>query len=133
MFSIHVCAFVCTHAFMYVCMQYACIHVPELLDRSQGPPPDGTKRAHRSRSISDVSSFSTVSVLSFYPIRVRALCVKQPQVGCISSKRTLCIHVCMYLPFSTFKSLRDFYLKNSVFKYQILSLLLYPREEELTF
>ena len=39
--------------------------------------------AHRSRSISDVSSFSTVSVLSFYDIRVRALRVQKPQLGCI--------------------------------------------------
>ena len=39
--------------------------------------------AHRSRSISDVSSFSTVSVLSLYAIRVNALCVQKPQLGCI--------------------------------------------------
>ena len=38
---------------------------------------------HRSRSVSDVSSFSTV--LSFYTIRVRALCVQEPQFRCISS------------------------------------------------
>ena len=41
--------------------------------------------AHRSRSILDVLSFSTVPVLSCYPIRVRALCVEEPQLGCISS------------------------------------------------
>ena len=40
---------------------------------------------HISRSISDVSSFSTVSVLSFDPILKRALCVEVPQFGCISS------------------------------------------------
>ena len=44
--------------------------------------------AHRSRSMSDVSSFSTVYVLSVYPIRVRALCVVEPQLGCISSVMT---------------------------------------------
>ena len=38
--------------------------------------------ARRSRSISDISSFNTVSVLSSYPIRVRALCVEEPQLGC---------------------------------------------------
>ena len=41
--------------------------------------------AHISRSISDVSSFSIVSVLSFDPIRVRALCVEEPVLGWISS------------------------------------------------
>ena len=40
---------------------------------------------HRSRSISDVLSFSTVSVLGFDPIRVRALYVEEPQLRCISS------------------------------------------------
>ena len=44
--------------------------------------------AHRCRSISDVLSFSTVSVVSFDPIRVRALCVEEPQLGRISSDRT---------------------------------------------
>ena len=38
-------------------------------------PCPGEPHAHRSRSISDVSSFSTVFALSFGPIRVRALCV----------------------------------------------------------
>ena len=33
--------------------------------------------AHRSCSISDVSSFSTVSVLSFDPVRMKALCVEE--------------------------------------------------------
>ena len=50
--------------------------------RSQGyevgagalPLPTMGPKAHRSRSISDVS-FTTVSVLSFDPVRVRALCV----------------------------------------------------------
>ena len=37
--------------------------------------------AHKSRSISDVSSFSTIAVLSFGPIRLRALCVEVPQPG----------------------------------------------------
>ena len=40
---------------------------------------------HSSRSILDVSSFGTVSVLSFNPIRIRALCIEEPQLGCISS------------------------------------------------
>ena len=40
---------------------------------------------HRSRSISDIPSFSKVSVLSFDPIHVRALCVELSQLGCISS------------------------------------------------
>ena len=34
--------------------------------------------AHRSRLISEVSAFSSVTVLSFDPIRVRALCVEEP-------------------------------------------------------
>ena len=38
---------------------------------------------HRSRSISDVSSFSTESALSFDLIRVRAQCVEEPQPGYI--------------------------------------------------
>ena len=49
--------------------------------------------AHRSHSISDVSSFSTVSVLSFDPIRVRALCVEEPQLGCISSDHSELSHL----------------------------------------
>ena len=40
---------------------------------------------HRSHSISDVLSFSMVSVLSFDPIGVRALCGEESQLGCISS------------------------------------------------
>ena len=40
--------------------------------------------AHRSRSIADVSSFSTVSLLIFYTIRVRALHVDEPQLGCMN-------------------------------------------------
>ena len=40
---------------------------------------------HRSRSILVVSTFSTVSVLSFDPSRVRALCVEEPYLGGISS------------------------------------------------
>ena len=40
---------------------------------------------HRSRSVLDVLSFSTVSVLSFYPTCVRALSVEEPQLGCVSS------------------------------------------------
>ena len=47
-------------------------------------PPMGPN-AHRSGSISDVSSVSTVSVLSFDPIRVRALYVEEPLLRCISS------------------------------------------------
>ena len=43
------------------------------------PRPMGPN-ARRSRSISDVSSFSTVSVLSVYPTRVGALCVEKPQL-----------------------------------------------------
>ena len=58
--------------------------MPELLDRSWGIRPVGPN-AHRSRSNSDVASFSTVSVLSFYPIRVRALRAEEPQLRCISS------------------------------------------------
>ena len=67
----------------------------ELLDRSWGtlrpppppppPPPPMGPKVHRFRSISDVSSFSTVSVLSFDPILVRALCVGEPRLGCFSS------------------------------------------------
>ena len=67
-----------------------CCVYTELLDRNWGTPtpppltPDGNP--HRSRSISDVSSFSTVFILRFfYPIRVRALRVEEPQLGCISS------------------------------------------------
>ena len=45
--------------------------MPELVDPN----------APRSRSISDVSSCSTISVLSFYTIRVRALSVCYPQLG----------------------------------------------------
>ena len=60
------------------------ISEPELLDSSWGTP-----NAHRSHSISDISSFSTVSVLSFYTIHVRALCVKEPQLRRISSVRTV--------------------------------------------
>ena len=41
--------------------------------------------AHRSRSISDVSSFSTVSVLCSNSTRVRVLCAEETQIGCISS------------------------------------------------
>ena len=40
---------------------------------------------HRSRLISDVSSFSMASVLGFGPIRVRALGVEEPQLACNSS------------------------------------------------
>ena len=47
-------------------------------------PPMGPK-AYRSYSISDVSSFSSVSVLSFDPVRVSAQCVGEPQFGCSSS------------------------------------------------
>ena len=36
---------------------------------------------HRSRSISDISSFSTVSVLSFDPSSERALCVEELQLN----------------------------------------------------
>ena len=51
----------------------------ELLYSSCGtpPPPPMGLNVHRSRSFSDVSSFSRVSVLSFYPIRVRALRVEE--------------------------------------------------------
>jgi len=52
-------------------------------------PPDGTKRAQ----ISDVASFSAVSVLSFDPIRVRALSIEEPQLGCISSATVLAVCV----------------------------------------
>ena len=42
--------------------------------------------AHRSRSVSDVASVSTVSVLSCYTIRdVRAMCIEEPRLGWISS------------------------------------------------
>ena len=41
--------------------------------------------ALRSRAISDISSFSMVSIVSFYTIRVRALCVQVPHLGCINS------------------------------------------------
>ena len=44
----------------------------KLLDSSWGTPTVGT-HARRSRSISDVSSFNAISVLSFDPIRVSAL------------------------------------------------------------
>ncbi len=60
------------HSYSHKCL----IVTPELLNRSWGTPPVGPN-AHRSRSISDVSSFSTVSVLSFEPIRMRALCVEE--------------------------------------------------------
>ena len=53
-----------------------------------GHSPDGPN-PRRSRSILDVSSLSTVSVLSFDPIRVRALCVEELQLGWISSGYTL--------------------------------------------
>ena len=63
----------------------------ELLDRnlicnvlSSYSSPMGPN-AHRSRSISDVSSLSTVSVLRFDPIRLRAPCVEESQLGCICS------------------------------------------------
>ena len=58
--------------------------------------------AHRSRSISDVPSFSMGSVLSCYPIRARALCVEEPQLGCISSVFSLEYDVyitCLRFPF----------------------------------
>ena len=58
-----------------------------VLDRSCSTAPMGSN-AHRSRLILDVSSFTMVSVLSFYSIRVRALCVEEPQLGCISSACT---------------------------------------------
>ena len=59
---------------------------PKLLDSSwDTPPPPMEPNAHRSRSISDVSSFSSVSVLGFYPIRERALCVlKSPSSGVLA-------------------------------------------------
>ena len=47
---------------------------------SGAPHPPMEPNAHRSRSISDVSTFSTVSVFSFDPIRVRALCVEEPSI-----------------------------------------------------
>ena len=48
------------------------------------------RNAHRSRSISNVSSFSTVYVfIRFYPIRVRALYVEKPQLGSINSAYTI--------------------------------------------
>ena len=58
---------------------------PEQLDRSRGTPTPVEPNAHRSRSISDVS----LSVLIVDTIRVRALCVDEPQLGCISSGRTM--------------------------------------------
>ena len=57
-----------------ICGLDLCGSKAELLDMSWAKPPV-EQNAHRSRSISDVSSFSTVSVLRFYMIRVRALCV----------------------------------------------------------
>ena len=50
-------------------------------------PPPMEPKAHII-SISDVSSFSTVSILSCYPIREVALCVEEPQLGWISSPKT---------------------------------------------
>ena len=54
--------------------------IPDLLDRSWGTP-SVEPNAHSSCSISDASSFSTGSVLSFYIIRARALSVEEPQLG----------------------------------------------------
>ena len=50
---------------------------PELLDELGHPPVE--PNAHRSRSISDVSSFSTLSVLSFcYHPCEGAVCLRAP-------------------------------------------------------
>ena len=46
---------------------------------------------HRSHSISDISSFNMVSMLSFDPIRVRVLYVEEPQLRCISSGKGIVI------------------------------------------
>ena len=54
------------------------VWVTEATIRQELGTPPMAPNAHRSRSISDVSSFSTVSVLSFDPIRVMALCVEVP-------------------------------------------------------
>ena len=56
------------------------------------PPPPMEPNAHRSRSISDVSSFNTVSVLNLYHICLRALCVEEPKLGCISSVVSLSLN-----------------------------------------
>ena len=61
-----------------------CLAIPEFWDNSWGTPPMD-QNVHRSRSILDVSLFSTVSVLSCYPIRVKVLCIITPQLRCISS------------------------------------------------
>ena len=59
----------------------------ELLGRSWGTPPMGPN-APRFRSIADVSSFIMVFVLRFYTIRVRALCVEEPQLWFYNGKPT---------------------------------------------
>ena len=84
--SAHICVRVCD-ARAVVCV-HACIRAvrQEL----------GTN-ANRSRSISAVSSFSTVSILRFDYIRVRALCVDEPQLGCISC---VCMGECIYVQVS---------------------------------
>ena len=48
-------------------------------------------KAHRSRSNSDVSACSMVSVLSFDPIRVRALCVEEPQPDVLALEEGDCL------------------------------------------
>ena len=49
------------------------------------PSPCGTKRAQISLNL--VLTFSTVYILSYYFIRVMALCVEEPQLGYIISGR----------------------------------------------
>ena len=57
----------------------------ELLDLQLWYCPRWDQTRNRSRLISDVSLFNTIYVLSFYFIRVRALCVEVPQLRCIGS------------------------------------------------
>ena len=68
---------------------------PQLLDRSWGTPPMGPN-AHKSRSIAKVSSLSTASVLSFDPIRVRALCVEEPP-----ARKIFISYYLLHIPFQS--------------------------------
>ena len=47
----------------------------------------------RSHLNSDVPSFSAVYILNFEPISLRALCVEEPQLGCIGFALALVGHV----------------------------------------
>ena len=61
--------------------------------------------------VTHVSSFSTVSVLSYDPIRVRALCVEEPQLRCISSAYIMSKRGRHFIYYLTIICLLSFWLK----------------------